>query len=146
MKFYAYIGIDPGATTGFALWLPNEKLLKLQSFDFWDTVYELNNYFTLYEQRLLVVIEAAWKIKTSYRRHDDESPQRGMLKINRNVGSANREAELLAQYVKRNQVQILEITPNARKIGCVQFRQLTGYTGQTNQHTRDAGMLVWGRP
>ncbi|HOJ04135.1 MAG TPA: hypothetical protein PK916_09030 [Bacteroidota bacterium] len=145
-KPYAYIGIDPGATTGFALWLPNEKLLKLHSLDFWDTVYELNNHFTLYEQRLLVVIEAAWKINKSYQRHEGESGYRGMLKINRNAGAANREGELLSLYVKRNEMRVLEIIPNARKMGAGQFRQLTGYTKRTNQHERDAAMLVWGRP
>jgi len=29
------------------------------------------------------------------------------------------------------------------KLSAAQFRELTGYTGSTNEHTRDAGTLVW---
>ncbi|KZS22227.1 hypothetical protein BMY_0045 [Wohlfahrtiimonas chitiniclastica] len=34
---------------------------------------------------------------------------------------------------------------NAKKLDAERFNQLTGWIGQTNNHGRDAAMLVWGK-
>lgn len=144
-----YIGIDPGIHTGFALWDAKLGKLELQTLDFWQTVDAIHNANALYNDgvhvKLVVVIEAAWKINTTYGRYNGQSGERGIQRIARNAGENHAHGKLIVEFCKRNGVEALLITPNKRKMDAAQFALLTKHPGRTNEHVRDAAMLVWGR-
>ena len=136
-----YIGIDPGVNTGFAVWDSEEKqFVEISTLDFWRAIDRVNDFW--YEEDLTIVIEDPGQHRTTYARH---RTQKGQNRINQNVGAANREATLLIERFRQLGYTVIPVKPVRRKLTAGDFKQVTGYTGRTSEHGRDAGMLVFGR-
>lgn len=57
------------------------------------------------------------------------------------VGAVRRESMLLADGLELAGAQVERVHPPG-KVDAVTFARITGWTGRTNEHQRDAGMLA----
>ena len=62
-----------------------------------------------------------------------------------NVGMNKKEADLLIKYCKKENIPYKAVKPTKSKVDAKYFKTLTKFQGSTNQHQRDAAMLVYGR-
>jgi len=99
---------------------------------------------------------------------DYESELRTQLKIAQNVGENKAAAKYIVQLLEEHQVPFITIAPSKRnradrtragsservdvrflnmptKTNEEQFKILTGYTGRSSEHSRDAATLIHGR-
>lgn len=163
------IGVDPGETTGVAVM--NEKTAKFEeliSYGYWDFIIFLNNLLKERERsrddtgRIIGIYlyienpnlnkpvfpipsetqmleEGVNKkdidsVKTAFRMHSRRA---------QNVGMNKQIAKFLIEYAQRQGFKVNEVRPKKSKVDAETFRTKTGYQGRTNQHSRDAGCLVF---
>lgn len=152
-----YIGIDPGVTTGFAAWDGKlRKFIVIKSFSFWDCILEVQYYKDNFifgcgrdsieisgKQVKQIVIEDPNFNRPTFVRANSVNDHT-FNKISQNVGSNKRDAQLLIEYCTLKQLPVTPIRPTMRKQTAKEFKTLTKYDGTTNQHGRDAAMLVFG--
>jgi hypothetical protein len=136
------IGIDPGVNTGFAVYdRAVKELTALKKITFWEA-YE---YFSIHakgnENQIYRVVVEVPNTKKVW----------GDPKRKYNVGRNNRESGLLADGIARLGFAVTRQHPLGKlkpiKNGMTaheRFCRITGWTGSTNEHTRDAGMLCFG--
>lgn len=87
------------------------------------------------------------------------------MKQAQNVGESKAAAKILISVFRQSGLPVITIAPSDRdradkdglkvqgihmlsmptKTTAEQFRQLTGYDGRSNEHSRDAATLVWGK-
>ncbi|MFB3132293.1 MAG: hypothetical protein ACE10K_07210 [Rhodothermales bacterium] len=145
------VGLDPGEQTGVAAYDPRARRLKyVFSLGFWMVV-------SMFETELgpeqpadgsapgpvvLVVIEDARKLPV-YGRHDKVRGRR-RDRLARNIGRIDRDTQLWVEYLERRGYRVLLARPSReQKWDAATFKRITRYQGRTNQHARDAGMLVF---
>lgn len=63
------------------------------------------------------------------------------------VGSVKRDCQIWQEFCEYHGFEHELVAPknNRTKLNATQFKQLTGWCGRTNEHGRDAAMLIWGR-
>ena len=63
------------------------------------------------------------------------------------AGSIKRECQLWAEWLAAVGCSYRAVSPHSKgpKLDAAQFARLTGWPGRTNEHGRDAAMLVFGR-
>lgn len=137
-----YVGIDTGVHTGFAVWdararkltevscLPIHRALQRVR-DLWDAGELARVYF-----------EDA-RLRKWYGHHtarEDRARLQG-------AGSVKRDCTIWEDCLKDMGIPYVAIPPkgNCTKLDAVQFRKITHYEGRTNEHGRDAAMLVFQR-
>ncbi len=126
------IGIDPGKSTGFGVYdRLLGKIAVLKTLDFWLAYHSVLAYKPC---KTRVVIEVP---NTKAQFGGKKSHTRSV-----NIGFVIREAQLLAQGLRDKGYDVKEVHP-CGKVNAERFRQLTGYVGRTNEHSRDAGMLAF---
>lgn len=136
-----YIGIDPDVNkSGVAVWDSEDKSLELYNLSFWELIEELESYIV----PITVVIEAGWLIKKSNWHGKPNQSKTAGERISKNVGANHQVGKLLAEYCMANKISFTLVKPKG-KANSEYFKRLTGYKKQTNQETRDAGMLVYGK-
>jgi hypothetical protein len=61
------------------------------------------------------------------------------------AGSVKRDCGIWAELLGTLKIPYKAVSPQSkgRKLDAAQFAKLTGWTGRTNEHARDAAMLVW---
>jgi len=145
------IGLDPGVNTGFCLYDKTaKKIVKLDTLEFWelfDALDEIKQYIA--PQLLTFHIENSALNKPTFVKAGGDT-QKKVQKISRNVGSNQRESTLLIEGIRRYGFSVIEVKPTGirgqkRKWDESFFQKVTGYTGRSSQHARDAAMLVYGR-
>jgi hypothetical protein len=143
------IGIDPGVSTGFAVWdIRAKKFSLICTLDFWSTIDKIKEYHSHYGDNLLVVIENPNGNKPVFFKKGVKSNAMA-IRVGQNVGSNKREASLLIEYCNINGISVKEVVPKGSKnkkgkVTKEYFAKISGYTERTSQHGRDAGMLVVG--
>ncbi len=131
-KFRFHIGIDPGKKTGFAVYDKTEKkLIMLETLDFW-MAYSKAQAFSKDSTRIVVEVP-----KTKANWQEDKSTTTSV-----NIGGVIREAKLLAEGLKRLGFHVETQHPQG-KVDDVFFEKVTGHKGRTNEHVRDAALLVY---
>lgn len=142
-----YIGIDPGVNTGVAVWDKKEKAFKyFSTTDFWELIEGIGSLGWTEEDKEdhVVCIEDPNVNKPLFA--NKKGSTKSLIKIAQNVGSNKREASLLIDFFERNGIAFKALPPSRKgKLSSEQFKAYTGYTGRTNEHVRDAAMLVFGR-
>ena len=128
------IGIDPGKNTGLAI-AENGQLIKLMTTDFWGAVETIER-----NADAVIVIELP---ANKHIFHKGAQARGAIGRTGINVGSVIREAELLIQYLHRNDREHIIQRPQGKK-NAAEFKKITGWTGRTNQHERDAAMMIHG--
>lgn len=141
------IGIDPGANTGLGVWSPHaKKFLFLKKLPFWsaiDKVTDLNE-----EYVIDVVIEDPTQNKPVFpnKLKDVDSVLQAM-RMAQNIGSNKRDAQLWFDFFDYMKIPYRKRRPTRKshtKLTAEAFNKITGWSGPSNEHSRDAGMLVYG--
>lgn len=133
------IGIDPGVNTGFAVWdKRKQKLIEVKSLGFHQAQEAVNNYHQKYGKGLFVRVEDA-RLRKWFGNKGREVLQ--------GVGSVKRDSQLWSEFLQMKQIEHQMIHPitGATKLNAERFKALTGWKERTNEHARDAAMLVVGR-
>lgn len=151
------LGIDPGATTGVAIadirpamkpeyWkvtsCPIEEML--------DMLCRPNGMDVLrrWDEFACAVVEDASLLPIHYSRYDVNSrghrrSQADALSVARDVGVNIGYGHVIKMLLIRAHVPVIAASPEGRrKLNAELFRQSTGWTDRTNEHGRDAAMLV----
>lgn len=126
------IGIDPGTHTGIAIWLPRfNKFEDIKTVGIVEAMDELRST----SRDLLLVIEDA---RT---RSGSEAAKMG-------AGSIRRDCAIWQEFAAGYGFKVWwKMTPRGinrtSKLSKEEFRRATGWTKRTDQHGRDAAMLVY---
>ena len=137
------VGIDPGVNTGLAVWdTASRSLIDVRCSGIVDAMEYLRN---LKETNGigLVVFEDARQRKWIPREKDlKEFKGRAM-----GAGSVKRDCTIWEEWCKYHHIEFVKTPPRAgmTKLSDAFFRGITGYDRRTNNHGRDAAMLVFGR-
>ena len=81
----------------------------------------------------------AWK--------DDRNPRVDNA-IKRKIGMNQAFTQIIIDWCELHNIKVTPVKPNENsmtKLNAQTFKQITGYQGKTNEHCRDAAMLIWGR-
>ena len=140
MKPRYYIGIDAGTHTGIAVWDTKEKkFIKLETLKLWEAlVYVLNFDFTEHGSGVKVIVEDARK-RRWYGKNSNAKMQ--------GAGSIKRDCTIWEECLTDNDIPFEMVAPikGCTKWSSEQFKEFTKWEGRTSEHSRDAGMLVYGR-
>lgn len=139
-----YIGIDPGEHTGLAVWdgvrgefLTVDTMPLHRAF---ERVLALKD--NPAGRPLRVVFEDARQRKW-FERERSASEYRGKLM---GAGAAKRDAKIWEEFLTDHGIPFTahKPQPGGTKWKAEAFARATGYTGRTNEHNRDAALLVYG--
>jgi len=139
------IGIDPGVKTGIA-WMrvrPME-IERVETVTFWrahEMLKEIAETDSMAIDRVAVVIENGGAVSHVYHNAANKRAQNSTAK---RVGGNNRESDLLAAGIERLGFTVFRPIPRHTKKTAEYVRRLTGFTGRTNDHNRDAITMIWG--
>jgi hypothetical protein len=130
------MGVDPGIHTGVAIYRAG-KLADLQTikpFQLVEVIETVMPARVVFEDSRLQ--SHTWSRKLS---------QAAQLKVARDVGQIDAWCRLIVATCERLSISAHGISPKAKgaKLNAEQFEQLTGWTGRTNEHQRDAAALAW---
>lgn len=137
------VGIDPGLHTGMAVWDTSARqFLDIRCSGIVDAMRYLSELQST-RQIGLVVFEDARKRKWIPRESDiREWKGRAM-----GAGSVKRDCTIWEEWCRTYAVPFVNPAPRAgmTKLTDAYFRGITGYDRRSNEHGRDAAMLVFGR-
>lgn len=134
-----FVGIDPGVNTGFAVWLPEIKQLSfVASLPIHDAMRRVDEIHRQAGEGLFVVFEDA-RARKWFGNSGREQLQ--------GAGSIKRDSKIWADYLTDLRIPFAAISPQAKgaKWDAGRFKRITGWPHKTNEHGRDAALLVYGR-
>ena len=135
------IGIDTGVHTGFAVAFDHGEggvLQKVQSLSITQAMQSVLEYEDEHDLKdIMLDIEDARK-RTWFTGGREKA---------QGVGSVKRDAQIWEDWCKEKGINFKLIHPaaNTTKMKVPEFTRKTGWTGRTNEHGRDAAMLVFKR-
>lgn len=131
------IGIDPGVHTGVALWCPKQKALSVvTSMRIVDAMQLVASHHAA-KTLAYVVMEDA-RLRKWFGTKGHEAKQ--------GAGSIKRDCQIWVEWFVLIGCAYKSISPQSKgaKVDAAVFQRLTGWTARTNNHGRDAAMLVLG--
>jgi hypothetical protein len=129
------IGIDPGVKTGMAVWFrPNQKFIYIKTLSL-PEVFEI--ILTCYDQG-----DAELFIEDARQRKWFGTKGREALQ---GAGSIKRDCSIWQEFCEFHHIKYTMISPQkgGTKLSADMFAEITGYTGRTSQHARDAALIVF---
>lgn len=142
-----YIGIDTGVNTGVALWDNRKRSLELVTSMPIHKAMELVKLHQVKAQengtKLVVRVEdprqRTWFGTERMSREEERKKLQG-------VGSVKRDASIWDEFLKDQGIEYEMVAPkrNITKLTQDTFKRYTGWNSKTNEHGRDAAMLVFG--
>lgn len=141
-KYQVYIGIDCGVKTGIACWFSRDKkFYAIETLMIHQAMDKVRNWHNA-GYRLMVRIEDA-RLRKWIPRQATESAERGRRE---GAGSVKRDASIWEGFLKEVGCSFELVAPkkNKTKVKADYFKKITGFTGKTSEHSRDAAMLVYG--
>lgn len=137
------VGIDPGVHTGVAVWdTTSRQLLNVTCLGIVEAMEYLH---TLDELKPIaeIVVEDA-RLRRWIPREKDINQFKGRAM---GAGSVKRDCSIWEEWCEFHHIRFRPLPPrnNVTKLSDAQFRSITGYERRTNEHGRDAAMLVFGR-
>ena len=136
MKYDSIIGIDPGVTTGIAIWTPKTKTFhQIYSGSILEVMRKLECYAVFGNN--LFVIE-----NPNLRKWFGNSGRERL----QGAGSIKRDYSIWVEWFSENKANFKDIAPKSvsTKLDSGNFKKITGWDKTTNSHSRDAGMMVFG--
>ncbi len=137
-KYLKIIGIDPAVNTGFAVWSPTEKkLVHVSSMPIHKGVEYFMHMLPEVKASTLVRVEDA-RLRRWF---GSSGPERW-----KGAGSIMRDCKIWEDFLTEIGIDVSLVPPknNRTKLKADAFKALTGYDAKTNEHGRDAAMLVFG--
>jgi len=132
------LGIDPGTTTGLAVWdLTDRQLLKVESFTILQAMQQVLIWRDVSEL-VLVIFEDARITRLG------GGSTFGKKERLQGVGSIKRDCAIWEEFLTSHAIAFEAKKARTTKVEAKPFEQLTGWTGKTNNHARDAAMIVHG--
>lgn len=130
------IGIDPGKQTGVSSY-HDGILVELRTVSPGD-VYEV----LLESGATRVVMEDSRLQSAVFPR---AVGPRAMLKIARNVGEVDQICRRIEAVCETAGIDLVRVSPLGKgaKLNAARFKEITGWTGRSNQHERDAAMCAF---
>lgn len=132
------IGIDSGVNTGIAIYVCGSRQLhSAASTTIHEAMEQVRYWNKCYPGGVLVRVEDARK-RTWFGKATKEVLQ--------GAGSIKRDAKIWDDFLRDLKVDYEMVAPknNKTKLSASVFAKLTGFKGSTNEHSRDASMLVFG--
>lgn len=135
------IGIDTGVNTGFAVAIDSGNggdLQKVECLSITQAMANINELVTEHgKENIKLYIEDA-RLRTWFTGGREKA---------QGVGSVKRDAQIWENWCKEQDLNYIMIHPkaNATKTKADVFKKRTGWSGRTNEHARDAAMLVFRR-
>jgi hypothetical protein len=131
------VGIDPGALTGIAMWC--DKTHRLTEVGSLSIIAAMARCEILHRSNYLhsITMEDA-RLRTWFGTKGVEALQ--------GAGSIKRDCSIWTEWAEFHGVILRSVKPaaGATKWNAQKFARLTGWTGRTNEHGRDAALLVLG--
>jgi hypothetical protein len=142
MNYTYYIGIDCGVHTGICVWSTSLKMIrKIETLSIHKAMEEVKRW---HDQagNIFVRIEDA-RLRTWIPYQKNEKAERGRRE---GAGSVKRDCRIWEDFLTDLGVPFEMVAPqrNKTKVDVNYFKKLTGYTGKTSEHARDAAGLVIG--
>lgn len=132
------VGVDPGTTTGVAVWNCDEKrLVAVTSFTILAAVSFVESLLPDHAITLYVEDPNTWKpFGHGY----------GAAARLQGAGSIKRDFAIWMEFAKDHGLNVIRmrLQGTMKKVPADQFKLMTGWKGTTNEHARDAAMLVFG--
>lgn len=141
-----YIGIDPGVNTGLAVWDDSrQKFVRVETLGIVTAMVELIEFLRYHGAMddCYIYIEDA-RQRTYLPRERNLSEYRGKLM---GAGSVKRDCAIWEEFADYYGIPIQLVPPRkgATKWDADYFKKVTGWTGRTSNHARDAALLVFGK-
>lgn len=136
-KYSIVIGIDPGVNTGYAVWnKPGRRLTTVKSYPIHEAMTRVKMLHQMYPGEVLVRFEDARQRKW-FGNADREKLQ--------GAGSVKRDCSIWEDYLKSLGIDFQMVAPknNRTKLNSDAFNSFTKWETLTNEHGRDAAMLVY---
>lgn len=134
-KFKYYIGIDPGVNTGLSLWDgENKKFIIIKQMNIIEALFYC----------------ATMSVENTFFRIEDARKRKWFGKAGREqlqgAGSIKRDCQIWEEFMNHIKANCEFVAPknNKTKLNAIQFKNITKWPGRTNEHNRDAAMLVFG--
>lgn len=142
-----YIGIDPGAHTGLAVWDSTSRaFLEVATLPIWRAMKSVLGWRdTCAEQSVpLVVIFEDARQRKWFKEDRNSSEYRGHLM---GAGAAKRDAAIWEEFLNDHAIVFQATPPRPRltKWKADYWAHVTGWKGRTSEHSRDAALLVFGK-
>ena len=130
------IGIDPGMNTGMARYVDG-VLVELETVMPWEVRIALAAL-----RPSLVVFEDSRKQSHTWTRIASRDAS---LKMARNVGEIDAWCKLIEAECAALGIRCIGVSPTGKgaKLAAPAFSKLTGWTGKSNQHARDAALVAF---
>lgn len=144
VKPYYFIGIDTGVNTGFAVWSTEmRKFMYIDSLMVHQAMDLVKEY--AFNHVVKVIVEDP-RLRKWFGSADSRQAKSG-AGIREGVGSVKRDANIWEDFLTDNKIPFEMAHPlkGATKMNAEAFKRVTKYEGRTNEHSRDAAMLVINR-
>lgn len=132
-----FIGIDCGVNTGICVWNKEKKAIEdIRTIKIHTALSVVFDLYVIHGPLLFVRVEDA-RLRTWFGKAGKEQLQ--------GAGSIKRDSLIWDDFLKDLGVDYEMVPPkkNKTKLNAERFKQITGYTGKTNEHARDSAMLVF---
>ena len=135
----AKIGIDTGVNTGVAVWQDGE-LLAVESM----TITQAMRFIQDFDNKRGIVKLYIEDARKWIGFHGKTKATQARLQ---GAGSVKRDAAIWEDWCKENGYEVVFVKPMGKglKKSAEDFKRITGWKGRTNEHARDAAMIVYGR-
>ena len=134
----AKISIDTGVNTGIAVWQDG----KLQSVESMTITKAMRKILALYSHKYtkLYIEDARQWIGFNGKTKATQSRLQG-------AGSVKRDAKIWEDWCKEHDYEVVFVKPMGKglKKSAEEFKRITKWEGRTNEHSRDAAMIVYQR-
>lgn len=136
------IGIDPDVDKSGVAFLNGDQLQldNLTFFQLFDYFKEMKDKYPMIE----VYVECGYLNASNWHKKVNASASINS-KIGERTGANFETAKKIVEMCEYLKIAHHKIKPTKSKISNDYFKQITGYTGKTNQEQRDAFMLIFGR-
>ena len=135
------IGIDTGVHTGFAVAFDHGaggELQRVESLSITQAMQCVLEYEDEHDLKDITLYIEDARLRTWFTGGREKA---------QGVGSVKRDAQIWEDWCKEQDINYKMIHPasNEKKKKAVDFTRMTGWIGRTNEHARDAAMLVFKR-
>lgn len=135
------IGIDPGVTTGIAVWdAERSAFIEIMSSGIISAMNAVKDHRETFTEIFVIVEDARKRGVFSIA---DRNEGRYGAGVREGVGSIKRDCSIWEEFLRDHGIPHEMRRPVATKMKAPQFAQLTGWSEQTNSHARDAAMIVF---